>query len=374
MNKVGIVYHYIAHYRMPIFKELANCTEVEFSFLSGIETDQNIKIATQSEFEISSMNWLRLKNIWFLSKKFLWQKGLIRNVISTKYNSFIFLGNPYFLSTWVALLVCKLKGVQACLWTHGYTDEIKGLKLLVLKLFWLMSNEIFLYGQYAKTNMLKLGVSSNKLKVIYNSLDYNTQLSVRKQLKNGAVFNERFENEYPVVIFVGRLTKIKKLDQLILAQSHLIRNGFPFNIVFVGEGEEKIKLEKLAIQNHTNANCWFYGSCYGEFDLGNLFYNSKICVAPGNVGLTAMHSMTYGTPVISHANFNNQMPEFEAIERGVTGDFFEENNIENLAEVMKQWLQKDDAEMKIIKNACLNIIDKHYNPKYQVEQILKGIR
>ena len=40
---------------------------------------------------------------------------------------------------------------------------------------------------------------------------------------------------------------------------------------------------------------------------------SDLTVSPGNIGLTAIHSLSYGTPVCSHSNFNNQMPESEAI-------------------------------------------------------------
>ena len=42
-KKVLIVYHYFAHYRLPIMKELANENSVEFSFLSGDTSDINIE-------------------------------------------------------------------------------------------------------------------------------------------------------------------------------------------------------------------------------------------------------------------------------------------------------------------------------------------
>lgn len=68
-------------------------------------------------------------------------------------------------------------------------------------------------------------------------------------------------------------------------------------------------------------NIWFYGACYDEIKNAALIYNADLCVSPGNVGLTAMHSMVFGTPVITHNDFKWQMPEFEAIEPGKTGDF-----------------------------------------------------
>ncbi len=95
-----------------------------------------------------------------------------------------------------------------------------------------------------------------------------------------------------------------------------------------------------------------------------------ICISPGNVGLTAMHSLVYGTPVITHNNFANQMPEFEAIIPGKTGDFFIEDNVDDLANVIEKWIKKPESQE--ISNNCFDIIDKYYNPNYQLS-VIKGV-
>ena len=79
-----------------------------------------------------------------------------------------------------------------------------------------------------------------------------------------------------------------------------------------------------------NQNVCFFGPCYDEFEIGMLIYNAALCVSPGNVGLTAIHSLSYGTPVISHNDFKHQMPEFEAIVPGETGAFFIANDLNSL--------------------------------------------
>ncbi len=74
-------------------------------------------------------------------------------------------------------------------------------------------------------------------------------------------------------------------------------------------------------KNQSKGRIWLYGACYDEEIIGELIFNAQLCVSPGNVGLTAMHSLVYGTPVITHNNFSNQSPEFEAIIDGKTGSF-----------------------------------------------------
>lgn len=99
-----------------------------------------------------------------------------------------------------------------------------------------------------------------------------------------------------------------------------------------------------------------------------LIYNADLCVAPGNVGLTAMHTMVFGTPVISHNNFPWQMPEFEAIHPGETGDFFEMDNVDSLARTINQWFDSGKSREEV-RHACYHEIDTQWNPKFQIEVI-----
>jgi glycosyltransferase involved in cell wall biosynthesis len=374
MKKVAIVYHYIAHYRLPIFKELANISAINFQFYSGIETDQKINIVNAKTLSNEGINCFELQNRWFLKNKFLWQKNLIQELISNDYDTVIFLGNPNFLSTWAALFFCKIKGIKTILWTHGYTRKLNFIKILIFKIYWMLADKIFLYGNFAKVNLIKLGVDANKLVVIYNSLNYQYQLAIRNNLTNTDVYKSRFKNNYPVLIFVGRLTKNKKLDQILQAQKLLLAQDTVFNLVLVGKGEDENRLKEFATSNGLIQHCWFYGETFDEIEIANLFFNSNLCVSPGNVGLTAMHSLVYGIPVITHNNFNNQMPEFESIISGDTGEYFEENNIENLSFVLKQWLNLTSTNTSEIRLNCYRIIDKYYNPAYQKEQILAHLK
>ena len=110
-----------------------------------------------------------------------------------------------------------------------------------------------------------------------------------------------------------------------------------------------------------------YGPSYEEEKIGELVYNADLCVSPGNIGLTAMHSLTYGTPAITHGNFSNQGPEFEAIKSGVTGDFFIEDDARDLTQVIKNWINLDLLKRDLIRNNCYKVIDEFYNPNYQIK-------
>ena len=301
---------------------------------------------------------------------FYWQKGALK-LLKSDYTDIITPGDIYCLSTRIMLLLAKKYKKNIYLWTHGAYGDEKGLKKRINVKNKARAKGVFLYGNYAKNILVKWGVPEEKLHVIYNSLSYDEQLPLRQSISPSDFYQKHFNNNNPNIVFIGRLTTVKKLDQILKAVALLKEQGQVFNVTFIGDGTEKQKLETLASELGLQNNVWFYGACYDEKQIAEFLYNADLCVSPGNVGLTAMHAMTFGCPVISHDNFTKQMPEFEAIEKGKTGDFFKENDINSLAETIKRW-QTNCGNREDVRTACYKVIDEKYNPHVQVN-LLKNI-
>ena len=123
----------------------------------------------------------------------------------------------------------------------------------------------------------------------------------------------------------------------------------------------------LLMQKNIIDNVWFYGSCYDEEENARLIFNADLCVSPGNVGLTAIHSLTFGTPVLTHDDFIWQMPEYEVIKDGKTGCFFEKDNAENLAKKIMGWFDIISYSREEVRKSCFEVIDKEWNPYYQMK-------
>ena len=240
----------------------------------------------------------------------------------------------------------------------------------IKKLFFSLSNKVLLYGDWAKNLMLNEGFKSEKLMTIYNSLDLDNQIIIRQSLKETFIYRKYFKNQYPVLLFIGRIQSVKKIDLLIEALKRLNDNNSFCNLMLIGEESTETNLNKLVSDYGLGENVWFYGPSYDEPVLGELIYNASVCVSPGNVGLTAIHCLVYGTPVITHNNFSNQGPEFEAIEQGTTGDFFIENSIYDLCKKIDYWISLNNEQRKIVRERCYEVINKRYNPKVQIN-ILK---
>lgn len=302
----------------------------------------------------------------------VWQSGVIHLPLKN-YDKFIILGEPMNISTWIVLILCKFLNKDVYLWTHGWYGRETRLKAFVKKVFFGLAKGLFLYGNYARNLMIADGFLPQKLFTIHNSLMYDEQLKLRDSLQESDIFKNYFQNQYFVVVFVGRLTKIKKLNLLVEAQSISLKRGLPFNLVFIGNGEEKEYLEGLGKKYGLSSMIWFYGATYAEKELSELLYNADLCVAPGNIGLTAMHAMVYGCPCISHNDFRWQMPEFEAIKEGVTGCFFEKDNVKSLSDSIICWHNAHANDRETVRIACYKEIDNYWNPHVQLKIIKKVI-
>ncbi len=305
---------------------------------------------------------------------FYWQKNAVKKVFNNLYQDYIITGEVYCLSTWCLLLLKNLfrPRKRIFLWSHGWYGRESFTKKWMKRIFFGMSDGVFLYGDFAKKTAIAQGFDPKKLSVIHNSLDYESHLNIRKRLSKSQIYHDHFGNDNPTLVFIGRLTTIKKINMLFEAVSILKKDGFSLNVALIGDGSERKALEILAQQIRISENIWFYGACYDDVKTAQLIYDADLCVSPGNVGLTAIHTMTFGTPVLTHNDFTMQMPEFEAIVPGKTGAFFKSGDVIDLAEKIKLWLNTHPNKSRT-KQDCYNVIETSWTPKYQLEIIKKVI-
>jgi glycosyltransferase involved in cell wall biosynthesis len=94
--------------------------------------------------------------------------------------------------------------------------------------------------------------------------------------------------------------------------------------------------------------------------------SANATVVPGAVGLTAIQSLNYGTPVITHDDPNEQGPEWEAIRNGLNGRLFRKGDPVDLAEAIEEWTRNNLPDEKA-REKCFRSVDRCYTPSYQVQ-------
>lgn len=363
-NRLCLIFNIAPHYRESIYNLIEHTYPCDWYFGTNKTNIKSMDTSSLSNVHI-------LPNYRLFNTNITYRKGLCSLLFKKRYKTFLITGELSNISIWIFLLLSKLfyPNKKTYVWTHGWYGKESRLKRLIKKLYYKLTDGIFLYSNYAKDLMVKEGIDNKKLFVIHNSLQHDEHLKLRNGLKESDILHRHFNNNNKNIIFIGRLTQNKRLDYIIEALSILKHKGYNYNLTLIGDGTEKSKLQKIAQSKDILNNIWFYGTCYDDNINAELIYNADLCVSPGNVGLTAIHTMTFGTPVITHNNFPWQMPEFESIRENTTGAFFNQNDVQSIAQCILIWFENHN-DRNAVRLACYKEIDNYWNPTFQIN-ILK---
>ena len=349
-----------SHYRAPIYKLMEKEFGCDFCFGN--------KWGDIKKMDYSSLkgNVTELNNVFFHGLEY--QRGVLK-LLRKDYDTYIIYSGTHCISSWLFLILRKVfypkKRVYA--WSHGMLGKERGVILWLYRRLFGLFTGAFIYNERSRRIMIEKGVPAGKLTTIYNSLDYDKQLPLRQSLSYRPIYYEHFRNKNRNIVFIGRLTKVKRFDLLIDAVSRLKQRCELVNVTFIGDGVERKNMERMVEERSIGDQVWFYGACYDEKTNAELIYNADLCISPGNIGLTAMHVLMFGCPAITNDDFDHQMPEFEAIVEGETGAFFKAGDSVSLADSITEWFSVHGENREDVRQACYNVIDKKWNPHHQIE-------
>jgi glycosyltransferase involved in cell wall biosynthesis len=360
-------------YSRALWYELTSSKNIDYSFYSSANGFSGIKTIDIIESKIVSqkgiLDWHFFKNI-YIANILVYQVGLISRCLTTSYDAYILYGEMNSLSNWVAAFICKIRRKPLLIWGHGLYGDEKSLKKFLRILYYKIAEYHLVYSNRSRMFMVDSGFDPDRVFTVYNSLDHSTHMRLyneKNQDELEKLKSKLFPNNdsLPVVIFIGRLTKEKKVPLLIEAISLSKAKGNLFNCLIIGGGGESEDLQKLSVSLGIRDLICFYGPVYDENINSKYLMLSECCVSPGNVGLNAIHSLSLGTPIITHRNFFNQGPEVESIIQNETGLFFEENDVVSLsAEIDNMILNKKKL---IMEPLCIEEVRKHWNPVNQAK-------
>lgn len=350
-KNVIIAYHFLPHYRRGIFNELNLLYNVKFLAENSKSFEGIPIVEMDGAYRFDEINNYRLGKFWF-------QPKIIYTALFDSYDVVVYLANPYFITTWMAAIISKIRNKKVIFWGHGYHNKENNFVNKLKSCFYSLANALYFYGYNAKKNAIKLGINPDTIYVGFNSLDYKSQIRYREKVL-------QFESDYSEsglnIICLSRLTVASNYKLLFETLNYLKKEiQFQFNLKIIGDGPCLKDLKEISDSYELNVD--FKGAIYDEDLLSKFIYDADVTISPGKVGLTAIHSLMYGTPVITHDQFEMQMPEVEAVVQNVTGLLFEKDNMLSLAEKLINY-KNYFPNKRIVRDKCFQMIDQIYNPQ-----------
>lgn len=374
-----IQYNCIPHYRKPIFELLSACAEARFTVVADDAPDTPfLRTVRQADCPgirraMAATRIIRLPGLPAL----YWQPRALRLAWRERPDVIIALGSPYSLTAWALCLLGRALDIPVLLWGHGLQGDESGPKWWLRKAFYRLAAGQVLYGEHAKDLLVRRGFDPRRLHVVYNSLDYDRQAAIDALLDDEIVQAWRRAQGIGagegMVVFTGRLQAAKRLDLLLDALGRLAKRGRRVHAALVGEGDQQAALARQAAALGIADRVHFLGASYDEHFIGMVLKAADVCVVPDAAGLSVMHALVFGTPVILHDRTEFHCPEWEAVQERVTGFFYRYGDVDDLASMIGAAIYPETRKTRMAA-ACRRVIRERYNPHRQVEFFLHAVR
>lgn len=208
------------------------------------------------------------------------------------------------------------------------------------------SDKIIVASNFLKQVALKIGLPEEKVKVIYNSIDF---LKMKPSLSKREELRERMGFRGKILLTVARLTPWKGVDMLIGLMPELVRRYGQIKLVIVGQGPELKNLRRLAQELKMENNVYFAGKADRQEVNDYLFASDLFLLNTNYEGMShlLLEAMKMGLPIITTFAGGNS----ETIKNGRTGLLVEYKDKKKWLEAIDRILNNPALAEKLAKNA-----------------------
>ena len=328
-----LVYYFgFPHYRKAILTELLDMPDVDVELVSGSTTRDSI--ATLSESELPGLQVLPSLTLG----PFTWDREIARDAISRRDRTVVLGPALSSLTTWLILIARHALGRPTYLWGQCGRLGDRSLRRRVQEVMNRLATGLLVYGRAEAKAATELGTPERKVHIVNNATSSNA--AARTEECNAIAFERlqiRAEDARARGIlrlaFIGRLTSDKKLDVLAAACEELDSKYDNFHLDIVGDGPLRSELE----HQMRGLPVTFHGWVYSDVARDAILERVTLVVSPFHMGLVAVDSLRFGTPVLVP---DNPMcgSEVEALTPGLTSLVFKAGDAGDIVRAAEEWV------------------------------------
>ena len=245
-------------------------------------------------------------------------------------------GNPRILSTARFAWLARRRGMGLVWWGHGWSPTSSAWTMRLRGLLMRQVNAVLLYTDNEATEWRTRLPDTVGVFGAQNALDQSrTNTEVAHWTEDALA---RFRRHHAlegrlVLLFCGRLRTrpTTGIDVLLHALVRLVGADPRYLAVIIGDGEDRPRLQELADRLGLQGHVRWLGAQYDEGENSPWFLSALCFVYPGPIGLSLLHAMGYGLPVITHSDRRRHNPEIAALRHGWNGLEFVDGDVDDLA-------------------------------------------
>ena len=283
-------------------------------------------------------------------------------------------GDVHNLAMMFLALCAKMRGIKVVWWGHHWTASSKPFSVRIRLIVAKFLSDVYLC--YTRTGIKYLesrGFRSGRVFATGNTIN---QEPIKKAIEywNGSRLVD-FQERHGIVgknmvVLCSVLRTKTRLGQLIEALSDPKLNDVLLAVI--GDGPIRDECVELAKRKGVDNRIFWVGATRDQQVMAPWFMSSKAFVYPGPIGLSIIHSMSYGVPVVAHNVVEHQMPEFEIMENGRTGLCFVENDVADLVARIADILADEPRRRKMAEYSQRAAFEK-YSMNQMVENFCAAV-
>jgi glycosyltransferase involved in cell wall biosynthesis len=374
--RVAITYRVCQNWRAPIFARIAKSSDIELMVFHGGDIP-GTKLINDRVFQgvphkklitfYFNLHSAGRKTTWIIYPSILYHLTRFRpDVLLCEGGSNIF--NNFLIYVWALFA-----RVPTIWWTLGYLPgrKYQGISALYVKLSdFLMRRSSVLLGYSSRAKRyFQMRRCHQPQFVSVNCVDTDKVFErIRIAMEQLLDVRSKFKiNGKQVILFVGALTREKRVDDLINAYKIIRRKRKNLALLIVGDGDDKERLKALVASSRI-ADVHFAGRIIDK--ISHYFLTANIFVLPGLGGLAISEAMAHGLPIICTVADGCEEDLIKPLKNGV---IVQEGDIISLGEAI-QTLLDDPLKLKTMGNMSLNMIRTKYNVHTYLQNIMSAIK
>lgn len=355
-RKAVVFYTYLPPWRIDVFNEMGKLFDLKIIFLNtSSEGFKYNRDRLSSLLNVSHFFWDR--GITIKGKTF--RTGIVNFLVKEKPD--IIFSHEYS-PTSILLAICKkfkkfnFTFIITTSDNLKMAESVKGLKRVARKFVLSEAKGVVVYGKnvqkYYRTQFPHLNIE------ICPNIQKTETLTAFRPLFGEPI--KKYKSEYNlgnqnIILYVGRLVKVKGLDKLLNAFSKTECNNY--KLVLIGEGEERSSLEsqilELKLEEKVMMPGFFDGiDLYAWYDMANFLILPSIYEPFGAV---VNEALSFGCPVIA----SKYIGALEFIDNDKNGYVFDPLNNEEFIKVLDNAMNLYQNEIKNRQN-LMNHSFQHY--------------
>lgn len=291
---------------------------------------------------------------------FLWQPALLEAVRDPWADVVVLSWNTRYVQLAMALVEARLRRRALVLWGHGYSKRFNYWRHQTRNWFGRAADACITYSEGIRVRLGEEGIDPNKIFCAPNALDGGPLQEHRHywlgHTEELRALQDRLGLEPGrVLLFVSRLEPDKRVDLLLQAFSMLAPRVPRLQLVIVGGGTEREKLQQHAQALGVAGRSLFLGAVYDERVLAGIFASANVFVYPVAVGLSILHALNYGLPVITSDNPDCHNPEFDVLTPGENSVLYRHDDVGDLAAQIERVVRDRTLQTHLAEGALRSV-------------------